>query len=170
MKWAYLIKILQVLQFLVPRLEIRQCCSESLKSKQDVGLNSVRREIVSYVTIVFYDKVRGRNKAQKVTSFGLLWIFHLKKIQSDTFSQDNNMRQAQPVWRRKSYNFKREAWEENVFFFKYFLNFFLIIWLELSLFDLWLFRSFYLRRSSAENLVEREFLIRILFQVYFDFA
>jgi hypothetical protein len=26
-----------------------------------------------------------------------------------------------------------------------------------SLFDLWLFRSFYLRRSSAENLVERDF-------------
>jgi hypothetical protein len=24
-----------------------------------------------------------------VTSFGLLGIFHLKKIQSDTFSQDN---------------------------------------------------------------------------------
>jgi hypothetical protein len=41
--------------------------------------------------------------------------------------------------------------------------FFYIIWLELSLFDLWLFRSFYLRRSSAENLVERDFLIRILF-------
>jgi hypothetical protein len=35
---------------------------------------------------------------------------------------------------------------------------------------LWVFRSFYLRRSSAENLVERDFLIRILFQVYFDFA
>ena len=31
----------------------------------DAGLNSVRREIVSYVTIVFYDKVRGRNKAQR---------------------------------------------------------------------------------------------------------
>ena len=29
-----------------------------------------------------------------------------------------NMRQAQPVWRRKSYNFKREAWEENVLFFQ----------------------------------------------------
>ena len=53
-----------------------------------VGLNSVCREIVSYVTIVFYDKVQGRNKA--LTSFGLLWIFHLKKIQSDTFSQDNS--------------------------------------------------------------------------------
>ena len=34
----------------------------------------------------------------------------------------NNMRQAQPVWRTKSYNFKREAWEGNVLFlFKYFL-------------------------------------------------
>jgi hypothetical protein len=30
-----------------------------------VGLNSVHREIVSYVIIVFYDKVRGRNKAQR---------------------------------------------------------------------------------------------------------
>jgi hypothetical protein len=30
-----------------------------------VGLNSVRREILSSVTIVFYDKVRGRNKAQR---------------------------------------------------------------------------------------------------------
>jgi hypothetical protein len=47
---------------------------------------------------------------------------------------------------------------------------FLIVWLELSLFDLWLFRLFYLRRSSAENLVERDFLVRILFQVYFDFT
>ena len=35
---------------------------------------------------------------------------------------------------------------------------------------LWLFRSFYLRRSSVESLVERNFFIRILFQVYFDFA
>ena len=30
-----------------------------------VGLNSVRREILSSVTIVYYDKVRGRNKAQR---------------------------------------------------------------------------------------------------------
>ena len=30
-----------------------------------IGLNNVRREIVFYVTIVFYDKVRGRNKAQR---------------------------------------------------------------------------------------------------------
>jgi len=30
-----------------------------------VGLNSVRREILSSVSIVFYDKVRGRNKAQR---------------------------------------------------------------------------------------------------------
>jgi hypothetical protein len=36
---------------------------------------------------------------------------------------------------------------------------------------LWLFRSFYLRRSSVESFVERDgFFIRILFQVYFDFA
>jgi hypothetical protein len=35
---------------------------------------------------------------------------------------------------------------------------------------LWLFRSFYLRRSSGESVVERDFFIRILFQVYFDFA
>ena len=56
------------------------------------------------------------------------------------------------------------------FFSSTFLKFFLIIWLELSLFDLWLFRSFYLRRSSAENLVEKKILIRILFQVYFDFV
>jgi hypothetical protein len=30
-----------------------------------VGLNSVHREILSSVTIVFYDKVRGQNKAQR---------------------------------------------------------------------------------------------------------
>jgi hypothetical protein len=37
---------------------------------------------------------------------------------------------------------------------------------------LWLFRSFYLRRSSVDIFVERDcdFFIRILFQVYFDFA
>jgi hypothetical protein len=40
------------------------------------------------------------------------------------------------------------------------------IWKE----KLWLFRSFYLRRSSTENLVERDCLIRISFQVYFDFV
>jgi hypothetical protein len=40
--------------------------------------------------------------------------------QSITFNF--NRRQAQPVWRTKSYNFKREAWEGNAFFFfKYFL-------------------------------------------------
>ena len=53
------------------------------------------------------------------------------------------------------------------FFFKYFLNiFFLVIWLELSLFDLWLFRSFYLRRSSVESFVERDFF---LLEFYFKF-
>ena len=56
------------------------------------------------------------------------------------------------------------------YFFQVLKFFFLIIWLELSLFDLWLLRSFYLRRSSAEYPVERNFLIRILFQVCFDFA
>jgi hypothetical protein len=44
------------------------------------------------------------------------------------------------------------------FFFQVLFKVFFIIWLELSLFDLWLFRSFYLHRSSAENLVERDFL------------
>ena len=44
-----------------------------------VGLNSVRREIVSSVTIVFYDKVRGRNKAQdnimayRGTRYNIMW-------------------------------------------------------------------------------------------------
>ena len=58
------------------------------------------------------------------------------------------------------------------FFFKYFLKFFfkLFGWSYLSLTYGCSERSFYLRRSSAENLVERYFLIRILFQVYFDFA
>ena len=41
-----------------------------------VGLNSVRRDILSSVTIVFYDTVRGRNKAQTwllfASSFGAL--------------------------------------------------------------------------------------------------
>jgi len=32
---------------------------------KSVTLNSVRREIVSALTIVSYDKVRGRNKAQR---------------------------------------------------------------------------------------------------------
>jgi len=42
-----------------------------------VTLNSVRREIVSALTIVSYDKVRGRNKAV-MTSFGLCKVFHYK--------------------------------------------------------------------------------------------
>jgi hypothetical protein len=49
---------------------------------------------------------------------------------------------------------------------------FLIIWLELTLFDLWLFRSFYLCRSSAESLVERDFLLiynyRTRYQMHWD--
>jgi hypothetical protein len=35
------------------------------RAAECVGLNSVCREIVSYVTIVFHDKVRGQNKAQR---------------------------------------------------------------------------------------------------------
>ena len=51
-------------------------------------------------------------------------------------------------------------------------RYYLLFWMNFVAenFLLWLFRSFYLHRSSAENLVEREFLIRISFQVYFDFA
>ena len=57
----------------IERLEnqIIQKCLGAIKQKclkrriaKSVGLNSVRREILSSVTIVFYDKVRGRNKAQ----------------------------------------------------------------------------------------------------------
>jgi hypothetical protein len=33
-----------------------------------------------------------------------------------------------------------------------------------------LWRSFYLRRSSIGSFVERDFFIRILLKVYFDFA
>jgi hypothetical protein len=79
------------------------------------------------------------------------------------------MRQAQPVWRMKSYNFKREAWEGNVFFFyKYLLKFFLNY--LAGVISLWLMAVPFILPSSAENLVERDFLIRILFKVYFDFA
>jgi hypothetical protein len=56
-----------------------------------VWLNSVRREIVSYVIIVFYDKVRGRNKTQRWLLLDCCGFFIWKKIQSDTFSQDNIM-------------------------------------------------------------------------------
>ena len=35
------------------------------KTSSGVGLNSVHREILSSVIIVFYDKVRGRNKVQR---------------------------------------------------------------------------------------------------------
>jgi hypothetical protein len=76
------------------------------------------------------------------------------------------MRQAQPVWRTKSYNFKGEG--NVLFFLKYFLKLFFNY--LAGVISLSLFRSFYLRRSSAENLVERDFLFRILFQIYFDFA
>ena len=51
-------------------------------------------------------------------------------------------------------------------------RYYLLFWMNFVTdnFLLWLFRSFYLRRSSTKNLLERDFLIRILFQVYFDFA
>ena len=51
-------------------------------------------------------------------------------------------------------------------------HYYLLFWMNFVAdnFLCWLFRLFYLRRSSAENLIERDYLIRILFQVYFDFA
>jgi hypothetical protein len=51
-------------------------------------------------------------------------------------------------------------------------HYYLLFWMNFVAdnFLCWLFRLFYLRRSSAENLIERDYLIRILFQVYFDFV
>ena len=46
---------------------------------------------MSSVTIVFYDKVRGWNKAQRWLLYVCWGFYNLKKIQSDTFSQDNIM-------------------------------------------------------------------------------
>ena len=37
--------------------------SSNIRMHNGITLNSVRREIVSVLTIVSYDKVRGRNKA-----------------------------------------------------------------------------------------------------------
>ena len=51
MKWVFYISL--------PGIRIKSPCGAN------VGLNSARREIVFSVTIVFYDKVRGRNKAQR---------------------------------------------------------------------------------------------------------
>jgi hypothetical protein len=48
----------------------------------------------------------------------VLWIWNQNiAISTIVGTSSHNMRQAQPVWRTKSYNFKREAWEGNVFFF-----------------------------------------------------
>jgi hypothetical protein len=51
MKWVFYISL--------PGIRIKS------PSGANVGLNSARREIVFSVTFVFYDKVRGRNKAQR---------------------------------------------------------------------------------------------------------
>ena len=49
-------------------------------------------------------------------------------------------------------------------------SYYILFWMNFVADLLWLFRSFYLRRSPVESFVERDFFIRILFQVYFDFA
>ena len=49
-------------------------------------------------------------------------------------------------------------------------RYYLLFWMNVVADLIWLFRSFYLRRSSVESFVERDFFISILFQVYFDFA
>jgi hypothetical protein len=75
---------------------------------------------------VFLDKihqVRSRENIWKPNSLKSLGARKPKGINRHLCL--NNMRQAQPVWRMKSYNFKREEWEGNVLFlFKYFLKFF----------------------------------------------
>ena len=53
-----------------------------------VTLNSVRREIVSTLTIVSYDKVRGRNKAQRWLRSVCVRFFSTNITQPDTISQD----------------------------------------------------------------------------------
>jgi hypothetical protein len=47
-------------------------------------------------------------------------------------------------------------------------GYYLLFWMNCVADLLW--RSFYLRHSSIGSFVERDFFIRILFQVYFDFA
>ena len=56
-----------VLESVIFYTRLAPICQKKNKKKPSgsVGLNSVRREILSSVTIVFYDKVRGRNKAQR---------------------------------------------------------------------------------------------------------
>jgi hypothetical protein len=49
-------------------------------------------------------------------------------------------------------------------------RYYLLFWMNFVADLLWLFRSFHLRRSSVETFAERDVFIRILFQVYFDFA
>ena len=56
-----------------------------------ITLNSVRREIVSTLTIVSYDKVRGRNKAQRWLRSVCVRFFITNITQSDTISLDTIM-------------------------------------------------------------------------------
>ena len=65
----------------------------------------------------------------------------------------------QPVWRTKSLNFNNTMIRT---------SYYLLYWLNFVADLLWLFRSFY--RSSVGSFVERNFFIRILFPVYFDFT
>jgi hypothetical protein len=81
-----------------------------LKRKCHVGINVVFIEVIETVWCMIHEK-----------------HVHYPMIMFAPF--------AQPVWRTKSYNFKRKAWEGNVLFFlKYFLIFFLLFgWSYLSL-------------------------------------
>jgi hypothetical protein len=85
------------------------------------------------------------------------------------YRPSNNMRQAQPVWRTKSYNFKREAWEGNVLFFKYILKVF-VNYLA-GVICLWLMAvPFILPTPLFRRESRRKRFFNSNFQVYFDFA
>ena len=120
-----------------------------------------------------------------IFNISVIYLFQVIKSKCNQIGkcQYLNMRQAQPAWRTKSYNFKREAWEENVLFFSSTFNFFFIIWLQLSLFDCltedWRYvclprkKSYKIFRSFKRYYIDRNILYynknKIQIQMFFLF-
>ena len=77
------------------KINVREYRRDNKKIDKGIGvtvtLNSVRPEIVSALTIDSYDKVRGRNKAQRLLRSVCVRFFIANITQPDTISQDTIM-------------------------------------------------------------------------------
>jgi hypothetical protein len=106
-----------------------------------------------------------------IFNISVIYLFQVIKSKCNQIGkcQYLNMRQAQHVWRTKSYNFKREAWEGNAIFFSSNFVIFFLNYLA-GVISLWLFKwrlkvclfakkkSYKIFRSFKRSYIDRNIL------------